>query len=290
MATGYCTLEDLRRALQKSALPGDLGQDKQLAVDAIASQSRWLERAYKRHWYAPDGADILSEATEIDIPTAPRTRDDEHDISSHGGMVHGASERDRHRFRKNSDALLESGPRYEHWRKDRRDPKREIRIAIGEPEALEPPVDETVPAYTRIRLDRKDVDAINELHVINAEGGYDDWVAEDAYDGGAGLTHRGEDYWGRVNNDGISELYLNVHAMDDEIASLSNAIYLDWDYGAENIPSNVRRAVALLSGAEFTEEISVQIPDNAKLYNVESKAEEMRERAEKLLEPDSKLP
>ncbi|MDF9748365.1 hypothetical protein [Natrinema salsiterrestre] len=290
MTTGYCTLEDVRRALQKSSLPGDLSQDKQLAVDAIVSQSRWLERTYKRHWYAPTGADILDEATEIDIPTAPRTRDDEHDISSHGAMVHGASERDRSRRRKNSDALLESGPRYERRRHDRRDSKQEIRIAIGEPEALEPPVDETVPAYTRIRLDRKDVDAINELHVINGDGGYDDWVAEDDYDGGAGLTHRGEDYWGRVNNDGISELYLNVHAMDDEIASLSKAVYIDWDYGREGISRTARRAVALFAGAEFTEEIGTQIPDNAKLYNVETKAEEMRNRAEKLLEPDAEVP
>ncbi|QLG47897.1 hypothetical protein [Natrinema halophilum] len=290
MPTGYCTLEDVRRALQKSQLPGDLSQDKQIAVDAITSQSRWLERTYKRHWYAATGDPILDEATEIDIPTEPRTRDDEHDISTHGAMVHGASERDRHRFRKNSDALLEAGPRYDRCRRDRREPKQEIRIAIGEPEALESPVDEDVPAYTRIRLDRKDVESINELHVINADGGYDDWVAESDYDGGAGLSHRGEDYWGRVNNDGISELYLNVHAMDDDIASLSKAVYVDWDYGTEGISRTVRRAVALFAGAEFTEELSAQVPENAKLYNAETKADEMRDRARKLLEPDQEVP
>lgn len=289
MAEGYCTLEDLRRALREASLPGDLSQDSQIAIDAIVSQSQWVERTYKRHWYAPAGADILDKADEIDIPTDPKTRDDEEDIPTHAGFVHGASEREFRR-RENSDALLESDPRRERRRHDWREPKQEIRISTGAPEALEPPVNEDVPAYTRIRLDRKDVDTLNELHVINADGGYDDWVAESDYDGGAGTAHRGEDYWGRVNNDGISELYLDVHALDDDIASLSNAVYVDFDYGHEGITRTARRAVALFSGAEFAESASIQLPDSATLYNVETKAEEMRERARKLLDPDSVTP
>lgn len=287
MATGYCTLEDLRRALREADLPGDLSQDQQIAVDAITSRSDWLERTYKRHWYAPAGAGILDEATQIDIPTAPKTRDDEEDLETHGALVHGASEVERYRHQPNSDALLEAGPRHEHRRHERRDPKREIRIAIGE---YHHGHDESVPAYTRIRLDRKDVDAINSLNVINADGGYDDWVADNAYTGGVGLAHRGEDYWGRVNNDGISELYIDVHALDDDLASLSKAVYVDWDYGHEGIPRNVRRAVANFAGAVFTEEASIEIPENARLYNIETKAEEMEARARELLEPDAVQP
>jgi len=284
MAKGYTTLEDLRRALQKAELPGDISQDKEIAVDAIAAQTEPLEKTFKRHWYASTGDDILDDASEITIPTGPETRDDEHDIQTHGGMVHGAGERDRHRTRKNSDALLEAGPRYERRRRNRREPKQQIRVAIGEPADLKPPIDETVPVYTRIQLARKDIKSINELHVINENGAYDDWVAESEYDGGVGKMHRGKDYWVRVNNGGVSELYLNVHAMDDDIASLSNAVYVDLDYGHEGIPRNVRRAVAFRAASDFVEEAAMQIPENAKVYNVDTLAEEFERKADELLE------
>jgi hypothetical protein len=87
MPEGYCTLDDLRRALQESDLPGDVSQEKRLAVDAITAQTEWLEKTLKRHWYAPTGADILDEASEIDIPTAPKSRDDEYDIPTASAIV-----------------------------------------------------------------------------------------------------------------------------------------------------------------------------------------------------------
>jgi hypothetical protein len=284
MATGYCTTDDVRRALREKDLPGDAAQDSRIVIDPIVAQTEPLEKSLKRHWYAPTGSDILNEASNIDIPTGPKTRDDEHDIPTHSGFVHGASERDRWRRRENSDALLEAGPRYERRRPYYRVPKEEIRIATGDHRALDPPVDETAPAYTRIRLDRRDVEAVNTLSVINDDGGYDDWVASNDYDGGVGNTHRGEDYWVRVNNGGWSELYLDVHAMDDELASFSNAVYVDIDYGHEGIPRNVRRAVAMRAGADLVEEAVMEIPQNATVYNVETKADEMRETADKLLE------
>jgi len=86
MAQGYCTLEDLRRALRESELPGDLSQDKEIAVDAITAQTEWLEKTLKRHWYEPDG---ISEATAIDIPTSTKSRDDEEDIPTGGTYVSG---------------------------------------------------------------------------------------------------------------------------------------------------------------------------------------------------------
>ena len=279
MPDGYCTIEDVRRALRKAKLPGDVGQEPTLAVDAIAAETEPLEKELKQHWYEPNG---ITEADQIDIPTAPKTREDEHDIATHGALVHGASERDRHRFRKNSDALLESSPRTDRRRRElRREPKREIRIATGE---YHDGYRDDRPAYTRITLDRRDAAAINELHVINSEGAYDDWVASNEYDGGVGMQHRGKDYWVRLNNGGVSELYLDVHAMDDDLASLSNAVYVDFDYGHEGIPRAIRRAVALRAGAELAEEAIIQIPENATVYNVETKAEKMREKAEELLD------
>mgnify|MGYP000324333448 FL=1 len=283
MTEGYCTIADVRRALRKANLPGDVDADNDIAVDAITAWTEPLEKTLDRHWYAEDGDDILDEASAVTIPQSTKTRDDEHDIPTHGGLVHGASEQERYRFRKNSDALLESGPRYERRRRSYRDPKREIRIATGDAQSLEPPVDDTTPAYTRITMARKDVDALNQLLVINADGGYDDWVDSNDYDGGVGLTNRGKDYWVRLNNGGVSELYLDVHAMADEIASLSNAVYVDFDYGHAGIPSNVRRGVASLAAAALVEEAVIEIPTNATLYNVETKAEELRGYAEEHL-------
>jgi len=280
--TGYCTLGDLRRALREASLPGDAAQDKRIAADAIVAETTPLEKSLSRHWYAPTGADILDEATEVTIPTGAKTRDDEHDIPTHGGAVHGASERDRFRVRENSDALLESSSRHDRRRREhRREPKREIRIATGD---YQDGLESDTPAYTRIRLARRDVTATNTIHVVNADGGYDDWVADSAYTGGVGNSHRGEDYWLRINNGGVADLYLDVHAMDDDLASLSNAVYVDIDYGHEGIPRSVRRAVALRAGAALVEDAVIEIPQNATVYNIDTKAEKMREKADELLE------
>jgi len=276
---GYCTLEDVRRALRKADLPGDVGQDEQIAVDAITAETEPLERSLSRHFYEPDG---ISEATAVTIPTTPKSRDDEHDIRRHGALAHGASERDRHRYRKNSDALLESDPRHDRRRREhRRDPKREIALATGE---YHDGYHDDRPAYTRIRHGRNYVQELTKLLVIGEGGSYTDWVASDAYDGGVGLERRGEDYWVRINNGGVSELYIDVHALDDDLASLSNAVYVEFDHGHEGIPQAVRRAVAMRAGATLVEDAVIEIPQNATVYNIETKAEEMRSEADRLLE------
>lgn len=275
MPTGYCTVEDVRRALRRADLPGDAAQDRDIVIDAIASRTEWLEKELSRHWYVSGGID--EDADDL-VPTAPKTRDDEHDIPRTGGFVHGASERKRFRYRENSDALLEAGPRYERRRRDYREPKEEIRLAFGDR------YDDTIPAYTRITFDRRDVQALNELHVVNADGGFDDWVASSDYDGGVGNTHRGEDFWVRINNGGVSELYLDIHAMDDDIASLSKAVYVDIDFGHEGLPRTARRAVANYAASDLAEDAAIQIPNNATVYNVETLAEEFGRKAEELLE------
>lgn len=276
----YCTTDDVRRALREEELPGDAVQDPQIVVGAITAQTEWAEKTLDRHWYEPDG---ISEATEVTIPTAPKTRDDEHDIPTHAGMVHGAAEDKRRRRSKNSDALLESGPRYERRRRHWQDPKQQIQIAFGEeydPRYTDP----DRPIYTRITFDRRDVQNLNALHVVNEQNGFDDWVASDDYSGGVGNQYRGDDYWVRINNGGRSELYLNVHAMDDDIPSFSNAVYVDIDYGHEGMPSTFRRAVAFRAASDLAEDAAMQIPNNATVYNVESLAEQFERKAEELLE------
>jgi len=77
MPRGYCTVDDVRRALREADLPGDAAQDRDILIDAITAQSEWLEKQTKRHWYAPGG---VTDDTDDLIPASTRTRSDEEDI------------------------------------------------------------------------------------------------------------------------------------------------------------------------------------------------------------------
>lgn len=272
---GYCTVDDVRKVLQEADLTGALAEnDNQLVVDAIAGLQEPIETATHKHWYVEGG---LAGDDEGVVPTSAKTRNDEHDIPTHGGFVHGASEDDaRRRLRANSDALLEAG-RHDVTRRDRyREPKREIRIATGDAFSMRWPRDDGAPAYTRLRLNRKDVTAVNDLMVVNEAGGYDDWTSDKT--GGIGNAHRGEDYWVRINNRGVAELYLDVHTMDDDLHTFANAVYVDFEYGDDELPMSVRRGVAQLAAAEIVldDEAVVSIPDAGQLVNLETKAERWR--------------
>ena len=236
---GYCTLEDVRRALREAGLPGDVQQDKRIAVDAIVAETEPLQRSLKRHFYEPNGID---EATEVDIPTGPKTRDDEESIPTGGAHI------------------------------------------VGEPVT---PKTWQGP-YTRIQLGRNYAEEINELLVQGEDGSYTDWVASDEYSGGGWPDAVGEDYFLRINNGGVSHLYLDSQNFLDEdgepiVDSFANVVYVEFSYGHEGIPQAVRRAVALRAGAELVEEAVIEIPSNATVYNIETKAEKMREKADELL-------
>lgn len=236
---GYCTLDDLRRALREAGLPGDAEQDPQIAVDAITAETEPLQRSLKRHFYEPTGID---EASEVTIPTEPKTRDDEESIPTGGVSLSG-----------------------------------------------EPTTPKTWQgSYTRIQLGRNYAKQINKLLVQGADGSYTDWVTSDEYSGGQWPDAIGEDYFLRVNNGGVSQLYIDSQNFLDEdgepiVDSFANVVYVDFDYGHEGIPQAVRRAVALRAGAELVEEAVIEIPQNATVYNIETKAEKMREKADELL-------
>jgi len=236
-AQGYCTLNDVRRALREADLPGDISQDPQIAADAITAETEPLKRSLKRHFYEPQGT---NEASAI-IPTEPKTRNDEESIPTGAGHIVG-----------------------------------------------EPVVPKTWQGpYTRIELNRRYVKSIDELLVRTPEG-YEDWVASNEYVGGMWPDAVGDDYYLRINNGGLSHLYLDTANLLDEdgeplIDGYSNAVYVTFSHGREGIPQAVRRAVALRAGAEFAEEATIQIPANATVYNVEAKAERMREKADELL-------
>jgi len=247
MVEGYCTLEDVRRALGEKDLPGDVSQDNDIAVDAVVSQTRWLEKTYKRHFYAETGDNILNEASSITIPQSTKTRDDEEDIPTGGAHI------------------------------------------VGE----DPTPKTSQGSYTKIELARRDADSISELLVRTSDGSYEDWIASNDYTGGQWPGAVGDDYYLRVNNGGWSRLYLDTENFlkegeDDEyvLNSFANAVYVTYSHGHAGIPRTVRRAVALRAGAYFTEKASIQIPENARVYDIKSKAQEMRDEAEELLEVD----
>jgi len=272
MATGYCTLEDVRRARQKSQLPGDIRQEKQLAVDAIVAETEPLEKRLKRHWYAPTGAQILDEATEVTIPTSPKTRDDEEDIPTRSFLTTGTDDRSSY-----------YPPAWVDY-----DPDEGSEPDYADMDGLAPKTEQG--DYAAIPLARRDAESISALHVRTGDGTFEDWVASSDYTEGS-WPPSGEDYYLRVNNGGWSRVYIDTTNLlepgeTDEyvLDSFANAVYIEWSYGHEGIPRNVRRAVALRAGAEFAEELAAQIPDNAKLYNVETKASQMHDKANELLE------
>jgi hypothetical protein len=243
--TGYCTLDDLRRALREAELPGDIQQDKRLAVDAITAQTEPLEKSLKRHWYAPTGADILGEASEIDIPTSPKDRDDEYDIPTASAFV-----------------ADDDGPVPKTSQGD----YAKIQLARRDAESV---------SALHVRTE----DGTFEDWAASAEYTEGDWPpsGEDYY---LRVNNGG---WSRLYLDTTN--LLEADEDDEYVLdSFANAVYLTFSYGHEGIPRNVRRAVAFRAASDFVEEAAVQIPNNAEVYNVESLAEEFERKADDLLE------
>ena len=272
-SVGYCTLEDLRRALREADLPGDISQDKSIAIDAITAQTEPLEKELKRHWYAPDGAAILSEASEITIPTSTKSRDDEEDIPTRAFLTTGTDDRSSY-----------YPPAWVDY-----DPDDDDEPDYADMDGLSP---KTVQGdFAAIGLARRDADAVSALHVRQDDGTFVDWAASSDYTEGTWPPSGDADFFLRVNNDGWSRLYIDTTNLlkdgeDDEyvLDSFANAVYLEWAYGHEGIPRNVRRAVALRAGSYFVDEAAMQIPDNSRIRSVESKAEQMERKADELLE------
>lgn len=277
--TGYCTVSDVRRVLQDAQLPGDLASNNaRIVQDAITSWSDQLETWTHKHWY--DSGGTIDDPEGV-LPTSPLTRNDEHDLPTSGAEVDQMGEEPDY-WNANSDALLESGPeRYRYYDRDV-DKRGRLRIAFGEFHPGSHP-ENTTPAYTRIRLNRKDVSAVSELMVVNESGGFDDWLQDKT--GGIGNQYRGEDWWVRINNRGVAELYLDVQQMGEEIASLASAVYVEFSFGEDEIPMSVRRGVAMLAASQVVidEEYLSGMPEQGQLVQVETKSEKWERTGYRLL-------
>ncbi|MFC7044295.1 hypothetical protein ACFQH6_20745 [Halobacteriaceae archaeon GCM10025711] len=256
---GYCTVEDLRRALRKAGLPGDAAQDRDIALDAITSQTEWLQEQTHRHWYEPNG---IAEDTDDIIPTSPLTHnEDEQDIPTRAFLT--TTETDRSSY---------YPPTWVDY-----DPDDEDEPEYEEMDGLTP--QQHRGPFTRVTLFRRDVSSISELLVLSTTG-YEDWVANADYTEG-----RTGDYYLHVDDStGLTRLYLNTDSLDPDLESYAGAVVATYDYGIEGLSDTVRRAVALKAGSDLAEEAAVRIPENATLYNVETKAEEMERKAMDLLE------
>jgi hypothetical protein len=272
VASGFCTTDDVRRVFQEAEFTGALNDaNRQIVVDAITGQSDWIERATKKFWYDSGG---ISEDDENVIASTVESRDDEHDIPTHGGYVVGAYDDSARQATDTTGTVF-------HSHTDQPDPKEEIKLAGGDL------TDDTIPTYFQIELARRDVQTITKLEVLNENGAWDDWAASSNYAGGVGRTNRGDDYWVRENNTGDTVLYIDVHSLDDDIPAFSNAVYVDFEYGEDGIPSGVRRGVALYTAAELVtdDEFQTSIPDQGQLVNVETKSERWERRGREKLEP-----
>ncbi|SEW10329.1 hypothetical protein [Natrinema salifodinae] len=144
-------------------------------------------------------------------------------------------------------------------------------------------------SYTRLELARRDAESISEL-LVRTPDGYVDWTIE--YEGGLWPDALGADYYLRINNGGVSHLYLdseNLLNEDDEplLDSFSNAVYVSFSYGHPELPQNVRRGVALLAASELVidDEFVTSIPDNGQFVSLETKSERWGRQGIQKLEP-----
>lgn len=90
---GYCSLEDVRKALQETEVSfGDAELDEDFVEAAITAQTEWLQETTNRHWYEPDATDDLLPAEplthshdELDIPSTPHADHVQMQTAAHRG-------------------------------------------------------------------------------------------------------------------------------------------------------------------------------------------------------------
>lgn len=79
---GYCEREDVQRALQQSSFDGAIGQDGEIADDAIEGLTQWVRRTTRHHFYDSGGGTTLvpSSVRSVsnvyrDVPSSPHAQD-----------------------------------------------------------------------------------------------------------------------------------------------------------------------------------------------------------------------
>jgi len=239
MATGYCTVEDVRRALRKNDLPGDATQDRDIVIDAIKGTTQWLQKTTDCHFYESGG---ISEDSDNLVPTAVKSRGPEaHDIPSTPHPGHTVMRRS-------------GNNRYAH---------------------------KTHGPYCRVGpLEKRDADELTKLEIRDNAGDFTDWVADSGYSAG-------DDYELFVEpGSAPSRSYINIRATALPAMELYNdAVRASYDYGENELPGTVRRAVAFKAAGELADDPAFDIPDTVQVQSVESLTDMFDRKAEEKLEP-----
>jgi hypothetical protein len=143
----------------------------------------------------------------------------------------------------------------------------------------------TAGPYSKVRLPHVAVSSLSALYVRERGGGVTDWVADSEH-----VEGRGEDFYVSTPTDGgkagRSYLYIRAGALPP-VTNFQDLLTLEYQYGRPEIPDSVRRATAFLAAHELVidDEAVAGIPDDGQLVNVETKADQFRDRALTLLDP-----
>lgn len=139
--------------------------------------------------------------------------------------------------------------------------------------------------YARIRLPHCEVESLTALRVRDHSGDVTDWAEDSSHDEG-----RGEDYYLATPTDGgkAGRSYLYIRAASlPVVTNYRGLLTVEYDYGRDAIPDSVRRATAFLAAHELVidDDANIGIPDNGQLVNVQTKADQFKDRALTLLDP-----
>lgn len=244
---GYCTVEDVRQALQEAdSRFGDRGAfDSAFVKAAILAESERIQETTNRHWYAPDGLE---------------TDDGDDPIAATEPLTHDHDEQD-----------IPAGPHSDHVQRFR---SRRSSGATRQPQRFGGP-------YTRVMLQRRDVRELTELLIRQQTGSVTDWVGRSDRDAG-----RGEDYYLQVDDaTGITHLYLHTGSLP-ALSDYEQAVVASYEYGVDEVPTTVRQATASFAGAHLLrdDESAIGIPDDGQLVNIDTKADKLQQRGERLLD------
>jgi len=135
--------------------------------------------------------------------------------------------------------------------------------------------------YTNVKLDRRQASTLTKLQIRDASGDFEDWVAASDKDEGAGEDYELITRAGDARSD--SFVLLDAFSLPG-LHYYDGAVRVTYEYGLDEIPDDIRRAVANAAASDLTEDAAIEIPQNAEVYGVESLADQFEQRADELLE------
>lgn len=128
---GYCTPEDVRKAMQEAQIKDSGPLSQGIVEAAIDAQTDWIRRVTGRHWYDPDATDTLIPTTTLTVPEdnydlpqsphagphqIPRDRDWKFPVTEAGGYCRLKLK--QRQVQSVSELLVRNGREYDDWVQD----------------------------------------------------------------------------------------------------------------------------------------------------------------------------